>query len=108
MWAEGMPVRPQTPADVAMAALEAAQLGLSGEAASYCAAHLADSDVFSRIGEYDGCTRLRVPLPDGSDAVGVTKLQEGVLRVYPVRYSASRGGTYGTWQLEALEVEKST
>ena len=108
MWADGMPTRPQTPVDTALAAVEAAQLHLAGEAMSYCSARWGASDIFSLLAEYDGCTRLRVPLSDGSDAVGVTKLEDGILRVLPVRYTASRGGTYGAWQLESLEVDKST
>lgn len=105
MWADGMPIRPQTPADTALAAIEAAQLHLMGEAASYCSPRFSSSDVLSQLAEYDGCTRLRVPLQDGSDAVGVTKLENGILRVVPVRYTASRGAA---WQLESLEVDKST
>ena len=106
MWAGGMPHRPQTPEQTALAAVEAAQLGMRGDAASYFAPSALPDGLLERLASYDGCTALRFALPDGRDAVGVTRLEGGVLRVIPVYFRALPGGVSGAWQLEALEIDE--
>ena len=104
VWTNGAPAWPETPEATALAAIEAAQLGLMGEAASYFSPACACVDALNRAAAFDGCVPLRYCLPGGESAVGVTSLEEGLLRVVPARYAASRGGPRGLWQLDALRV----
>ena len=106
LWAQGAPAWPQTPQATALAAIEAAQLGLTAEAASYFSPAFPCQEVLSLAAQFDGCVPLRYPLPDGGDAVGLMRLEDGLLRVVPASYRAERGGAHGLWQLEALEIKK--
>lgn len=105
MWEKGAPVRPETPEATALAALEAAQLGLMQEAASYFAPAASCMDALEQAARFDGCAPLRHPLPDGCPAVGLTRMEKGVLHIAPVRYAASPGGVHGFWQLTKLAVD---
>ena len=106
MWLNGAPHRPETPAETALAAMEAAQLGLMSEAASYFSPVFPCADVLARAAGYDGCTPLKYPLPDGTPAVGLIRLQGGLLTVIPARCAAVPGGTVGSWQLTGLEIDE--
>ncbi len=106
MWLNGAPHRPETPAETALAAMEAAQLGLMSEAASYFSPVFPFAEVLARAAGYDGCTLLRYPLPDGTPAVGLIRLQGGLLTVIPARCAAVPGGTVGSWQLTGLEIDE--
>ena len=89
-----------------MAAVEAAQLGLTGEAESYFSPVFPCAQVIARAAEYDGCVRLRRGLASGESAVGLTKLRENVLHVIPARFSAVRGGLNGAWLLTEMRIDE--
>lgn len=103
MWADGSPAWPQTPEATAIAAIEAAQLGLMQEAASYFAPASSCTAALEAAARFDGCTPLRRPPLSGESAVGLIRLEMGRLIISPVRYGASRGGARGLWQLDMLE-----
>lgn len=104
MWEKGAPVRPDTPEKTALAAIEAAQMGLMQEAAGYFAPACPCREALERAAGYDGCVSLRYPLPDGSSAVGLMRMEGGVLRVLPARYTVS-GGEGSAWQLTGLTID---
>ena len=104
MWLTGGPAWPQTPEAAAIAAVEAAQLGLANEAAAYFSPLCPCADVLARAAAFDGCVPLRYPLPDGESAIGLMRLRDHLLRIVPARYSAAPGGTHGPWQLTKLEI----
>lgn len=107
MWESGAPRWPDTPEKTALAAVEAAQLGLAQEAASFFASGVACAEILARAARFDGCTPLRHALPDGRPAVGLTKLDQSVLHISPARYTASPGGVHGLWQLTGLFIDES-
>ena len=107
MWETGGPVWPDTPEKTALAALEAAQLGLPEEAASFFAPGVPCTEILARAALFDGCTPLRHALPDGRPAVGLTRLNQSVLLVSPARYTVSPGGAHGLWQLTGLFIDES-
>lgn len=104
MWANGAPAWPKTPEETALAALEAAQLGLMDEANGYLAPTASCAEALRRAPEFDGCVPLRYALPGGENAVGLMRLTDGLLRVTPVSYRVSPGGAPGGWRLEDLKV----
>ena len=105
MWEHGGPVRPAAPEAVALAAIEAAQLGLAQEAASYFAPACPCSGTLARAALFDGCTPLRYALPSGEPAVGLMKLKDNILHITPVRYAAQPGG--GSYLLTQLEIPEN-
>ena len=105
MWEHGAPVRPITPEATALAAIEAAQLGLSHEAEGYFAPACPHAEALARAAEFDGCTPLRCALPSGETAVGLMKLADNVLRITPARYAAQPGG--GAYLLTRLEIDEN-
>ena len=107
MWEKGAPIRPETPEATAIAAAEAAQLGLAGEAAACFAPTFPCTEIIRRLSDYDGCIPLRHALPGGESAVGLMKLDGNLLRIIPAVYAASPGGAYGFWQLTKLEIGES-
>lgn len=106
MWEYGAPRRPDTPESTAVAAVEAAQLGLSGEAAAWFAPAVPCAEALRRAAEYDGCVPLRCPLPDGRPAVGLMRMTEHVLRIVPAYYTAVPGPSAGSWLLTGLEIDE--
>ncbi len=107
MWYDGTPHYPQTPEATAVAAVEAAQLGLMNEAQSYFAPMCCRTEALERAGEYDGCVPLRYPLPGGEAAVGLMKMDGSLLRITPIRYKVTCGGAHGAWQLTELELSEN-
>jgi len=104
MWEHGAPVRPPTPEATAIAAIEAAQLGLAREAAAFFSPTCPYAELLARLQEYDGCTPLRYPLPSGESAVGLMKLRDSVLHIIPAKYTSQPGGPYGAHLLTGLEI----
>lgn len=104
MWEHGAPIWPQTPEATAVAAVEAAQLGLTAEAEGYFSPLFPCSDAIRRAQAFDGCVPLRYPLPGGEAAVGLMQLKENVLHIVPAVYSAAPGGARGAFQLTRLEI----
>ncbi len=105
MWADGAPAWPRTPEKTALAAIEAALLGLMDEMNGYLAPTADCAAALERLREYDGCTPLRQALPGGGDAVGLMRMEQGLLRIVPVHYHAAPGGAQGGWQLDALKID---
>ena len=106
MWEHGAPIRPDTPAAAAEAAVEAAQLGLMSEAMSYFAPAVSCTEALGRAAGFDGCVPLRAPLPDGRPAIGLMKMKNHVLTIVPAYYTASSGGAASPWQLTGLEIHE--
>lgn len=104
MWLTGGPKWPATPEETAIAAIESAQLGHAADASSFLAPLAACPDALSQAAQYDGCTPLKYPLPGGETAVGLMKLENGLLRIVPAVYTAVQGGARGGWQLTGLEI----
>ena len=102
-WTRGAPEWPETPEGAALAALEAARLGLTDEARGYLAPGAA-ADALQEAVASGGATPLKYPLPDGRPAVGLMALRDGWLAsVRPVFYHASPlGGPQGVWRLDRL------
>lgn len=105
LWSGGAPAWPRTPEATALAAIEAAQLNLTDEMNGYLAPTADCAEALKQAGEYDGCLPLRYPLPDGGDAVGLMRAEQGLLRIVPARYHAAPGGKQGGWLLDALQIE---
>lgn len=108
MWLDGTPHYPKTPEETAVAAAQAAQLGLMHDAQSYFAPMCCSTEILERIRQYDGCIPLKYPAPDGENAVGLMKMEGGLLKITPLRYRASAGGARGTWQLTGLELVENS
>ncbi len=108
MWLNGSPNLPQTPEETAVAAVEAAQLGVLQEAQSYCAPLSDCMEVLKRAQNYSGCVPLRYPLPGGEAAVGLMKMDGALLRITPLYYQAVRGGIHGAWQLQAMRLVENS
>lgn len=107
VWASGAPVWPSTPESTAIAALEAAQLGYRAEAAAYFSPLYPCDDLLKAAAACDGCVPLRAPLLSGEPAVGLTRLDGGLLRIIPAIYRASPGGPHG-WQLDSMRIADET
>lgn len=103
MWASGSPSWPSTPESTAIAAVEAAQLGHSSEAAAYFSPAFPCADLLRTVAACDGCTPLRAPLLSGESAIGLMKMEQGLLRIHPLVYRASPGGSHG-WQIDFMRL----
>lgn len=103
MWTTGAPNWPSTPEAIAVAAIEAAQLGYRAEAAAYFSLSCPCGDILDAVSAYDGCTPLRSPLLSGEPAVGLMKMEGGLLQITPAVYRASPGGPHG-WQIDSMQL----
>ena len=108
LWSNGMPMWPETAEGCAVATLQAALLGLTGEAGGYLAPGYALESVPVNIliDGYDACTRMRFPAPGSESAVALLKLEgENLFRATPVFYRASlSGGMQGSYKIEHFAV----
>ena len=104
-WTRGAPEWPRTPEDAALAALQAARLGLMDEARGYLAPGTAGG-ALEAASASDGALPLKYPLPDGRPAMGLlTVTGDWLAAVRPVFYHASPlGGPQGVWRLDRLEL----
>lgn len=107
LWAAGAPRWPTSPDETALAAIEAALLGLTEEASGYMAPGAAGQLDQLDLTHVIGCTPLKHPDALGRTAVGLVRLVHGHLaRVVPLYYAvAAIGGTQGTWRIRDLFVE---
>lgn len=109
LWSEGAPRWPDTPEKTALAALEAAKLGLMDEALAYLTpgAENQAMPALREAAESDGSTALKYPLPSGRQAVGLVRMiSDNCAQVRPVSYHAQpMGGSQGAWRLSKLEIE---
>lgn len=110
VWSRGAPAWPQTPQDTALAALQAAQQGLTDEARGYLAPQAACEEALVRARESRGCVPLPWPIPSGEPCVGLLQLvNEHLLRVEPVSFSATPlPGLQGPWRLTRLACAAAT
>lgn len=106
IWEHGAPIRPVTPEATAVAAIEAAQLGLLQEAESYFAPACPHAEALKRAAAFDGCTPLRYALPSGEAAVGLMRLKDHVLHILPARYAVQPGGS--AYLLTQLEIDENS
>ena len=105
-WAQGAPRRPQTPAETARAAVEAALLGLSAEAEAYLSPALRPRAPLAGIAEKcDLCLEMKYALPSGRDSVALLKLEgDNCARVRPMYFrAAAGGGAQGPYLIDAVE-----
>lgn len=105
-WADGAPHWPESAENTVLAALQAAFLGLDGEAEGYLAPKFAGSGLIrARMRGFNGCTALKYALPDARNAVGLLRAEApNFARVTPLYYRASpMGGPQGAWRIESLE-----
>ena len=102
-WTRGAPEWPQTPESTALAALQAARLGLVDEARAYLAPG-ASAEALEKAADAAAALPLKYPLPDGRSAVGLVEMRGDWLAVIrPVFYHASPlGGPQGVWRLDRL------
>lgn len=109
LWAQGAPNWPDSPENTALAALEAARLGLMDEAAGYLSPALAARECapFLAAARADGCARMKYPMPNGRQASALLYLEnENLLTCRAVYYHAlPMGGAQGVWRLDALELD---
>lgn len=105
-WTHGAPEWPVTPEGAALAALQAARLGLMDEARAYLAPG-ATSDALEQAAVSAGALPLKYPLADGRPAVGILDMTgEWLASIRPVFYHASPlGGPQGVWRLDRLTME---
>lgn len=108
MWAPGGPVWPDSPEKTALAAVEAAMLGLWDEAAGYFLTEkwAACRRVLERCCEYDCAASMRFPLPDGRSAIALCRAAgERCGEVRAMYYHAvPSGGMQGMWQLDRIGI----
>ena len=105
-WAGGAPRWPQTAAETARAAVEAALAGLDGEAEGYLSDSLRTRSPLVGIREScDLCVEMRYAPPDPRPCVGLlTLLGENLARVRPLYYRASpASGPQGPYRIEDIE-----
>jgi hypothetical protein len=108
MWAPGGPVWPDSPEKTALAAVEAAMLGLWDEAEGYflmekwsaCRKTLKDCCA------YECAAPMRFPMPDGRSAIALCRATgERCGEVRAMYYHAvPGGGPQGMWQLDRIGI----
>ena len=105
-WTRGAPEWPSTPEGTALAALQAARLGLMDEARAYLAPGTL-LGALEKAAESAGAVPMRYPLADGRPAVGLMEeTSEWLMTIRPVFYHASPlGGPQGVWRLDRLQLE---
>lgn len=104
-WAHGAPRWPQTPAETARAAVEAALAGLDAEAERYLSPALRSQFPLTGIREScDLCLEMKYAPPDPRPCVGLLTLEGAhMARVRPLYYRASpSGGPQGPWQIDSF------
>ena len=109
MWAPGGPTWPDTPERTALAAAEAAILGLWDEADGYLLPERREAcrDGLRACAAFDCASPMRVPLPDGRSAVALCRAAgERVGEAKALYYHAvPGGGIQGPWRLDRMELE---
>lgn len=110
MWSEGGPKWPDSAENAAIAAVEAAMLGLDGEAEGYLAPAMRGKDLLRRIAsEYDAVIPMRYAAPKSLPAVALTKKTSArTAKVTPLYYRAvPEGGPQGVWLIDRMEIPES-
>lgn len=101
-WEQGAPKLPATPEKIALAAIEAALLGLIDEAISFMAPALRDSDPLSFLSEtYKACLPMKYALGDNRPCIALFRPESPcAASVCPLYYTAERYD--GRWLLTHL------
>lgn len=105
-WANGAPNWPQTPAETARAAVEAALAGMDGECEGYLTPALRARIPFAGIqSRCDLCVEMKYAPQDGRQAVGLLRLKGSSLAVVePLCFRAvPAAGAQGPYQLSEVE-----
>ena len=107
MWELGAPRWPDTPHRTALAAAEAAVLGLWDEAEGYLSPEARErlAPVIRECGEYQCAAELPAPLPGGRSAVALCRATgKNTGEAQALTYHAvAGGGSQGYWRLDSLE-----
>jgi len=106
VWANGAPDWPQTPAETARAAVEAALAGLDVECEGYLTPALRSRTPFAGIqSRCDLCVEMKFAAPDARPAVGLLRLKGSSLAVVDPLYfrTVPSGGVQGPYQLSEVE-----
>ncbi len=107
-WAHGAPRWPQSEEGTALAACEAALLGLSGEADGYLAPEKRGQNfVGTLISGANACGKVKYAPPDAHGAVALFfPIDERLTQVRCARFrGVPAGGTQGPWQIAAMWME---
>ena len=105
-WADSAPHWPVTAEETALALVQAALLGLDGEAETWLAPQLAGSGVLrTLLTDVSACVPLKYALQDGRPAVALLRAETAnFARAEPLYYRAIPAATVqGSWQIAALE-----
>lgn len=108
LWGSGVPNWPESPQDTALAAAEAILEEMAQEAEGYFAPS-ALGELYAAqeaIRSSGGVTKMKYPLLDGRQAVGLLRLESrSCASVSPLYYHAlPMGGSQGTWRLDRFNV----
>ena len=104
LWSDGAPAWPESAENTAIAAIEAAMLGLDGEAGGYLAPRLqAESPLSAYVG-CDAVLPMKYAPPTHEPAIAlVRKLSPRTAEATPLYYHAvPEGGTQGKWLIDSL------
>ncbi len=107
-WADGAPHWPQTPAETARAAIEAALADLDAEAEGYLSPRLREQLSAADLKSMgDLCVEMKYAPPSARPCVGMLQLEgDHLARVRPLYFRAiPSGGVQGPWQIDAFEWE---
>lgn len=104
MWADGAPAWPETAENAAIAALEAAMLGLDGEASGYLAPRLRAENPLAAYAGYDAVLPIKYAPPTHEPAIAlIKKLSPRAAEATPLYYHAiPEGSTQGKWLIDSL------
>lgn len=101
-WADGAPRAPNSPEETARAAVEAAILGIGGEADSFLSPDLRGRGyVKAAINGARGCVHMKYAPPSAENAVGLLHIEsDSLARVVPLPFRATpSGGEKTVWQI---------
>lgn len=108
VWANGAPHWPQTPAETARAAIEAALADLDAEAERYLSPRYREQLSISDLKAMgDLCVEMKYAPPSARPCIGMLNLEgDHLARVRPLYFRAiPSGGVQGPWQIDAFEWE---
>lgn len=105
VWMEGTPRLPSTPEQTALAAAEAALLGLFDEASEHLSPSLRSGSALDAIAELGSlCLPMKYAPPDGQSAIALLRMESANSAVvHPLYYQAEHRS--GRWMLTSLETE---
>ena len=103
MWTNAAQITPDSPEKTALAAVQAAMLGLHDEADSYLAPSLSQSNILSEIArDFDTVLPMKYIIPKQPAIALVKKQTDRAAKIVALAYHAIPTGN--TWQLTRLEI----